>query len=69
MFNYLEEAKRLQKKYEEQGNKDCYCNQNGSTAECPAHIDTYITSLERYDNPTSDNSGDSDSSSKRRRKE
>lgn len=68
MFNYLEEARRLQKVYEEHGVKDCYCNQNGSTAECPQHIQTYIISLERYGDGSGSLNRDSTSPSKKRRK-
>lgn len=39
------EAKELKRKYDEQGNKDCYCGES-STSECPAHIEDYIRSLE-----------------------
>ena len=41
----IDEAKQLQKKYKELGVNECYCAQS-SAAECPAHIDTYICSLE-----------------------
>lgn len=51
MFNYLEEAKRLQKKYKEQelkyGKLGCYCDQN-SASECPNHIADYIRAMELY---------------------
>jgi len=45
-MNLIDEAKRLQNKYKELGVNDCYCGQS-SVTECPAHIDTYIASLER----------------------
>lgn len=50
LFNSLEEAKRLQKKFKEQelkyGPLPCYCDQGGS-AECPIHIEAFIDGLQR----------------------